>query len=448
MAEGERKGGEGGGGGTVERGEERVKLFVGQVPKNMTEDELLALFKEVALVAEVSVIKDKVTKASRGCCFLICPSRQEADKAVAASHNKRTLPGASSPLQVKYADGELERLENKLFIGMLPKNISDAEVAELFSKYGTIRDLQILRSSQQTSKAGCAFLKYEMKEQALAALEALNGKHRMEGSSVPLVVKWADTEKQRQARRAQKAQFQANSVPHASSMQQASIFGALPLGYMPPYNGYGYQPPGTYGLMQYPLASMQNQASYHNMILPANQGNTLHGISSDVSTGITPKSLNTTESGGYVGSPYPTVSGLQYPLPYPPSIGHLGNSHGLGQTVNMTNPTTSSSRSMTSGGWIEGPPGANLFIYHIPQEYGDQELANAFQGFGRVLSANVFVDKATGVSKCFGFVSYDSPAAAQAAINVMNGFQLGGKKLKVQLKKENNVNLINGEIRL
>jgi len=36
-----------------------------------------------------------------------------------------------------------------------------------------------------------------------------------------------------------------------------------------------------------------------------------------------------------------------------------------------------------------------------------------------------------------GFVSYDSPAAAQAAINVMNGFQLGGKKLKVQLKRDN-----------
>ena len=75
-----------------------------------------------------------------------------------------------------------------------------------------------------------------------------------------------------------------------------------------------------------------------------------------------------------------------------------------------------------------------------------------------------FVDKATGVSKCFGkishplylsahslltlladaynldagFVSYDSPASAQAAINRMNGYQLGGKKLKVQLKRENN----------
>lgn len=35
---------------------------------------------------------------------------------------------------------------------MLPKNVSDAEVSALFSQYGTIKDLQILRGSQQTSK--------------------------------------------------------------------------------------------------------------------------------------------------------------------------------------------------------------------------------------------------------------------------------------------------------
>lgn len=34
-----------------------------------------------------------------------------------------------------------------------------------------------------------------------------------------------------------------------------------------------------------------------------------------------------------------------------------------------------------------------------------------------------------------GFVSYDSPLSAQAAIQAMNGFQVGTKRLKVQLKR-------------
>lgn len=46
--------------------DESVKLFVGQVPKHMTESQLIAMFKEFALVDEVNIIKDKSTRASRG----------------------------------------------------------------------------------------------------------------------------------------------------------------------------------------------------------------------------------------------------------------------------------------------------------------------------------------------------------------------------------------------
>jgi CUG-BP- and ETR3-like factor len=58
-----------------------------------------------------------------------------------------------------------------------------------------------------------------------------------------------------------------------------------------------------------------------------------------------------------------------------------------------------------------------------------------FATFGNLLSAKVFVDRATNQSKCFGFVSYDNPNSATAAIQTMNGFQVGMKRLKVQLKK-------------
>lgn len=49
-----------------EKSEESVKLFVGQVPKDITEEELMTMFKEFALIDEVNIIKDKATRASRG----------------------------------------------------------------------------------------------------------------------------------------------------------------------------------------------------------------------------------------------------------------------------------------------------------------------------------------------------------------------------------------------
>ncbi|KAG0600721.1 hypothetical protein M758_11G056200 [Ceratodon purpureus] len=405
--------------GVMENGASRaadsVKLFVGQLPKQMNEQQLAEVFSEAGTVYEINIIKDKLTKQSRGCCFLTYTTRQEADTAIEIFHNKRTLQPVASALQVKYADGEMERLEHKLFVGMLPKGASKADVMAVFSPYGNVKELSVIKGSQPTSK-GCAFLKYETKEQAIAAIEALNGVHKMEGSPSALVVKWADTEKERQARKVQKAQSVSPPIPG----QQPSIFGAVPMGYVtgpPPYNGYPYQPMNNYA-MTYPQQS--------GMVgLPA----AIPGAQPDLTT------YAPMQPGSY------PFGGQQYSVPYQGQMmGHQGQSYPpplAPSLIGMNTAQAAAAAVRTSvGPQTEGPAGANLFIYHIPPEFGDHELSTAFSSFGNVISAKVFVDKTTGASKCFGFVSYDTPEAAQAAINVMNGFQLSGKRLKVQLKRD------------
>lgn len=70
----------------------------------------------------------------------------------------------------------------------------------------------------------------------------------------------------------------------------------------------------------------------------------------------------------------------------------------------------------------KGPEGANLFIFHIPNHFTNLDMWQLFCHYGTLLSVRIMVEKETGRSRGFGFVSYDSPDAAALAIKELNGF--------------------------
>lgn len=110
------------------------------------------------------------------------------------------------------------------------------------------------------------------------------------------------------------------------------------------------------------------------------------------------------------------------------------NSLSVEQEAYLTGLYSAASLNSLASKQVVGPSDSNLFIYHLPAEFTDMDLAQWFSAFGIVLSAKVFIDKNTLLSKCFGFVSYDNAKSATDAIASMNGFIIRNKKLKVQLK--------------
>ena len=75
--------------------------------------------------------------------------------------------------------------------------------------------------------------------------------------------------------------------------------------------------------------------------------------------------------------------------------------------------------------------GNKLYVGNLPYSYRDQDMEQAFSQYGTVTSAKVMMERDTGRSKGFGFVEMGSAAEAQAAIESMNGQQIGGRGLVV-----------------
>ncbi|XP_071188740.1 CUGBP Elav-like family member 2 isoform X5 [Salvelinus alpinus] len=420
------------------------------------------------------------------------------------------------PIQMKPADSEKSNAveDRKLFIGMVSKKCNENDIRVMFSAFGQIEECRILRgpdglsrglSQREANVKGCAFITFSTRAMAQNAIKAMHQSQTMEGCSSPIVVKFADTQKDKEQRRLQQQLAQqmqqlnnattwgsltglggltpqylavrghaASPTPYCSPAANASVAAALlqqatSSSNLGAFSGI-QQMAGMSALQLQNLAALaaaaaaaQNSASPNANPLSSNAAS-LGALASPANS----SGMNSLTSLGTLQGLAGATMGLNNinALAVAQMLSGMAALNGGLGGVGLTNGTAGTMDALTqaysgiqqyaaaalptlysqsllqqqgaAGSQKEGPEGANLFIYHLPQEFGDQDILQMFMPFGNVVSAKVFIDKQTNLSKCFGFVSYDNPVSAQAAIQAMNGFQIGMKRLKVQLKRSKN----------
>lgn len=73
----------------------------------------------------------------------------------------------------------------------------------------------------------------------------------------------------------------------------------------------------------------------------------------------------------------------------------------------------------------------NIYVGNLPYNTAEDDLRQAFEQYGQVTKVNIIKDKFSGESRGFGFVEMANDDEAQAALEALNGADMGGRKLNV-----------------
>ena len=83
-----------------------IRIYVGNLPKTTTQDEISTLFAQAGTVSSVDLVKDKMSGQSKGFAFVSMPTQTEADKAI-SMFNAYSM--GENALKVNVAKPRVER---------------------------------------------------------------------------------------------------------------------------------------------------------------------------------------------------------------------------------------------------------------------------------------------------------------------------------------------------
>ncbi|MBI3930353.1 MAG: RNA-binding protein [Armatimonadetes bacterium] len=77
----------------------------------------------------------------------------------------------------------------------------------------------------------------------------------------------------------------------------------------------------------------------------------------------------------------------------------------------------------------------NIYVGNLPYNMEEQDLQEAFEAFGDVVSATIIRDRDTGRHRGFGFVEMSDEESGESAITGLDGTEIMGRRIVVNKAK-------------
>eukprot|EP00922_Rhytidocystis_sp_ex-Travisia-forbesii_P033214 GHVS01049383.1.p1 GENE.GHVS01049383.1~~GHVS01049383.1.p1 ORF type:complete len:518 (+),score=84.08 GHVS01049383.1:203-1756(+) len=349
-------------------------------------------------------------------------------------------------------------VEIKLFVGRVPRTFDEMMLRPIFSDFGQVGDVIIIRDRDTGAHKGCAFIRMASITKADLAIRALNNVKVLDQSLGPLQVKYAAGEAERLGLPADngspghdQAKLFVGSLPKMCTEDDIKTvfcrFGDIDEVFIMKddckgrsgcaFVKFSYKEAAFHAIANLNGKFTMNGSSRAMEVRFAeNKKAQAHQQMALLQSRVGQTSNLWTEYFTNDGRPYyyhGTTGHTQWDrppemdIPTTPSAAH--------QAQLTPSSVVSNVPAGAVGAQTHGPPGANVFVFHVPNEWSEVDMLSHFAVYGQIVSARIAADKSTGRNKGFGFISFGDVAAAVNAVQGMNGYSANGKRLKVQIKK-------------
>lgn len=166
------------------------EIFVGKIPKEIFEDELIPIFEKVGKIWDLRLMIDPINGYNRGFAFITYCNKEDASSAQSTLDGYEIRKGKALKVNVSVPN-------LRLFVGNIPKSKSREEILQEFSKLTLgLSDVIVYSSPDDRKKnRGFCFLEYDShKSASLAKRKLSTGRVKVWGCDI--LVDWADPQEE------------------------------------------------------------------------------------------------------------------------------------------------------------------------------------------------------------------------------------------------------------